>query len=192
VDASGRAASYTGSACLEWAGSRLGEHYAVQGNILVSEATVDAMAEAYERGAGSPLAERLLAALAGGQAAGGDRRGQQSAALLVVAKGRGYGGFDVLVDLRVDDDERPVDELTRLYALHELYFGETPAGEWLPVTEAVAQEMRAALASLGYASGDLAHDLDEWAGYVNLEERVRGVERVDPVVLRELRREAAA
>jgi uncharacterized Ntn-hydrolase superfamily protein len=192
VDASGRAVSYTGSGCLEYAGSRLGEHYAVQGNILLSAATVDAMAEAYERSPMAPLAERLLAALVDAQAAGGDRRGQQSAALLVVAKGRGYGGCDVLVDLRVDDHERPVEELARLHALHELYFGKTPADEWVPLTKAVADEMRSALASLGYASGDLAVDLDEWAGYVNLEERVRGVERIDPIVLRELRREAAA
>ncbi len=191
VDARGRAASYTGPGCLEWAGSRLGEHYAVQGNILVSGATVDEMARAFEGSAGSPLADRLIAALASGQAAGGDRRGQQAAALLVVAKGRGYGGCDVLVDLRVDDHERPVDELARLLALHDLYFGETPAVDWLPVTDELADELRAALARLGYASDELAADLDEWAGYVNLEERVRGAERIDPVVLGELRREAA-
>jgi uncharacterized Ntn-hydrolase superfamily protein len=190
VDAQGRAAAYTGSGCLDWAGSRVGEHYAVQGNILVSEATVEMMAAAYEAGAG-PLAERLLAALARGQEAGGDRRGQQAAALLVVARGRGYGGCDLVVDLRVDDHERPIDELARLLALHGLYFGETPADEWLAVTEALAAELRDALARLGYATGDLAADLDEWAGYLNLEERVHGAARIDPVVLGELRREAA-
>ena len=191
VDASGRAATYTGSGCLDWAGSRTGRGYAVQGNILVSEATVDAMASAFEGDTSSPLAERLLAALAAGQAAGGDRRGQQAAALLVVAKGRGYGCCDLVVDLRVDDHERPVDELARLLALHELYFGETPADEWIAVTGELAAELRDALARLGYATGDLAADLDEWAGYVNLEERVSGAARIDPVVLGELRRAAA-
>ena len=191
VDASGRAATYTGSGCLDWAGSRTGEGYAVQGNILVSDLTVDAMASAFEGDPGSPLAERLLAALAAGQAAGGDRRGQQAAALLVVAKGRGYGCCDLVVDLRVDDPERPDDELARLLALHELYFGETPAAEWIAVTGELAAELRDALARLGYATGDLAADIDEWAGYVNLEERVRGAARIDPVVLGELRRAAA-
>jgi uncharacterized Ntn-hydrolase superfamily protein len=190
VDASGAAAAYTGSSCLDWAGSRIGPGYAVQGNILVSEATVDAMAAAYESAPGSPLAERLLAALASGQEAGGDKRGQQAAALLVVAKGRGYGGCDLVVDLRVDDHGRPVDELGRLLALHDLYFGETPAEKWLTVTDELASELRDALARLGYATGDLVADLDEWAGYVNLEERVHGADRIDPVVLGELRREA--
>ena len=191
VDARGRAAAYTGSGCLDWAGSRTGDGFAVQGNILVSEATVDAMASAYEAAPSSPLAGRLLAALASGQTAGGDRRGQQAAALIVVAKGRGYGGCDIVVDLRVDDHERPVDELARLLALHELYFGETPADEWLPVTDELAAELRDALARLGYATGELAADLDEWAGYVNLEERVAGATRIDPVVLDELRRAAS-
>ena len=108
-----------------------------------------------------------------------------------MAKGRGYGGCDLVVDLRVDDHERPVDELGRLLALHELYFGETPRVEWLTVTDALAAELRHALARLGYDTGDLAADLDAWAGYVNLEERVNGAEHIDPVVLRELRREAA-
>ena len=189
VDAHGGAASYTGSGCLDWAGSHTGDGYAAQGNILVSAATVDAMAETFESGAGTPLAERLVAALAAAQQAGGDRRGQQAAALLVVEKGRGYGGCDVAIDLRVDDHERPVDELRRLLGLHELYFGETPAAEWLPVGGELADELLRLLARVGYASGDLAADLDAWAGFVNLEERVRGSDAIDPVVLKELRRE---
>jgi uncharacterized Ntn-hydrolase superfamily protein len=192
VDANGNAATYTGSGCLDWAGSRTGEGYAVQGNLLVSNATVDAIASAFEEASSSSLAERLLAALAAGQAAGGDRRGQQAAALLVVAKGRGYGGCDIVVDLRIDDHQQPVDELARLLALHELYFGQTPEEAWLTVNDELAAELRNALTRLGYATGDLAGDLDEWAGYVNLEERVKGADRIDPVVLGELRRAAAS
>jgi len=129
VDAGGSSAAYTGAACLDWAGSRTGEGYAAQGNILVSAETVEAMADRYESTRGRPLAERLLEALAAAQAAGGDRRGQQSSALLVTAKGAGYGGCDIAVDLRVDDHPEPVVELRRLYGLHRLYFGETPRSE---------------------------------------------------------------
>jgi len=187
VDAAGRSAAYTGSACLDWAGSRTGEGYAAQGNILVSADTVEAMADRYESTRGRPLAERLLEALAAAQAAGGDRRGQQSAALLVAARGAGYGGWDIAVDLRVDDHPEPVAELQRLYALHRLYFGETPAEDWLTVTGELEAELRRRLAALGYASGDLRADFETWAGVANLEERVDGVDRVDPVVLGELR-----
>ena len=106
VDASGGAATFTGAECHDWAGGRTGDGYAAQGNILVSAETVDALAETFEASSG-PLAERLLASLAAGQAAGGDRRGQQSAALLVVERDGGYAGLsDTLVDLRVDDHER--------------------------------------------------------------------------------------
>jgi uncharacterized Ntn-hydrolase superfamily protein len=187
VDALGRAASYTGSGCLEWAGGRTGAGYAAQGNILVSAETVDALAETFEANAGRPLAERLLASLAAAQAAGGDRRGQQSSALYVVEREAGYDESDVKVDLRVDDHPRPIEELERLYGLHQLYFGETPQEEWLPVDGALRVELRERLDRLDYATGDLAADLDTWAGMENLEERVRGVQRIDPVVLDALR-----
>jgi uncharacterized Ntn-hydrolase superfamily protein len=148
---------------------------------------VDALAGTFEA-TGGPLVERLLAALAAGQAAGGDRRGQQSAALLVVSEAGGYGGgTDRLVDLRVDDHPAPIAELARLYELHRLYFGSTPPDEWLDVDEALATELRERLGRLGHATGELAADLDTWAGIENLEERVSGVERIDPVVLAELR-----
>lgn len=189
VDGQGNAATYTGSACMEWAGGRQGPSYAAQGNILVSEETVDALATSFEGSAGRRLAERLLAALGAAQAAGGDRRGQQSAALLVVRRGGGYGGTsDVAVDLRVDDHPRPVDELRRLYALHDLLFGSTPEEEWIEVDEALATELRARLDELGYPADDLAGALAAWAGTENFEERVRGADRVDPVVLEQLRR----
>jgi uncharacterized Ntn-hydrolase superfamily protein len=193
VDARGEAATYTGADCLEWAGGRTGAGYAAQGNILVSAATVDALAATFEATAGRPLAERLLAALTAAQAAGGDRRGQQSAALLVVRRGGGYGGTsDAVADLRVDDHARPVEELERLFRLHDLLFGETPAEEWLDVDEPLAHELRGLLAGLGYAQEDLAAALEAWAGTENLEERVRGAGRIDPVVLAELRRQASS
>lgn len=188
VDGEGRAASFTGSACLEWAGGRTGPGYAAQGNILVSEGTVAALALTFELREELPLPERLLAALAAGQAAGGDRRGQQSAALLVVQHGAGYDSSDVLVDLRVDDHPLPIAELGRLYTLHRLYFGKTPEEEWLGVDEGLAAELADRLRSLGFASGNLAADLEAWAGIENLEERVRGAERIDPVALEELRK----
>jgi uncharacterized Ntn-hydrolase superfamily protein len=185
VDSRGGSASYTGSDCLEWAGGRIGSSYAAQGNILVSEATVDALASTYEGAEGGPLAERLLDALAAGQAAGGDSRGQQSAALLVVREGGGYAGLsDRLIDLRVDDHERPIEELRRLYELHQVFFGETV--QWVEVDEALAAELRERLAKLGY-DGDLSDAFRTWAGVENLEERVDGVERFDPVVLEKLR-----
>ena len=127
VDGLGRAATYTGSECLEWAGGTTGPGYAAQGNILVSAATVEALATTFEDSAGRPFAERLLASLAAAEAAGGDRRGRQSAALYVVRKDGGYGGTsDVAADLRVDDHPQPIEELERIYRLHDLLFGHTP------------------------------------------------------------------
>src|SRR6059058_4020155 len=121
------------------------------------------------------------------QAAGGDRRGQQSAALLVVEQDGGYGKLsDTVVELRVEDNERPLEELHRLYRLHEALFGETPREEWLTVDEALADELRERLAKLGY-DGELEDAFNRWAGNVNLEERVDGIAQIDPVVLEELR-----
>jgi uncharacterized Ntn-hydrolase superfamily protein len=188
VDREGMTASHTGTGCIGWAGDRSGPGYSAQGNMLVSADTLAAMASAFESAPASPLAERLLAALAAGQAAGGDRRGQQAAALLVTNRGGGYGGADVLVDLRVDDHPKPVAELERLYRLHQLYFGSTPEEDWIGVHAALEAELRERLGRLGYHGGDLQADLDAWAGVENLEERVRGVERLDPVVLAELRK----
>jgi uncharacterized Ntn-hydrolase superfamily protein len=188
VDAQGRAATYTGKACLDWAGGKTGPGYAAQGNILVSEETVAGLVHGFEANVGRPLAERIVEALAAAQLAGGDRRGQQAAGLLVVQKDGGYGGMDdVLVDLRVDDHAEPVAELKRLYGMHQLLFGKTPAEEWLPVDEALAEELRGRLAALGYADPSLEKSFNQWAGTANLEDRVTGVDRIDPVVLDELR-----
>jgi uncharacterized Ntn-hydrolase superfamily protein len=188
VDGAGRGASFTGSKCNAWAGGRTGQGYAAQGNILVSEATVDALAVTFERNAHLELPERLIECLAAAQAAGGDQRGQQSAALLVVEKNAGYGNLsDVAVDLRVDDHERPVVELRRVYSLHRELFGVTPAEDWLTVDTALRAELEHRLAALGFV-GQLDDAFEHWAGTANLEERVSGVERVDPVVLDALRR----
>jgi uncharacterized Ntn-hydrolase superfamily protein len=190
VDREGQAATYTGEECMEWAGGRTGTGYTAQGNILVSGATVDAIADTFDGSAGRPLVERLLDCLDAAQAAGGDRRGQQSAALLVVERDGGYAGLsDVVFDLRVDDHERPLEELRRIFGLHQAIFGQTPREEWLGVDEELAAELREHLARLGY-EGELGDAFFRWAGNENLEERVDGVERVDPVVLEELRRQS--
>ena len=187
VDGEGRAASFTGEECMEWAGGRTGAGYAAQGNILVSGETVDAIAESFEGSSGRPLAERLLDCLDAAQAAGGDRRGQQSAALLVVERDGGYAGLsDVVFDLRVDNHERPLEELRRLYGLHQAIFGQTPREEWLDVDEELRAELQERLARLGH-EGELGDAFFRWAGNENLEERVDGVERIDPVVLEALR-----
>ena len=188
VDRQGRSATFTGRECLDWAGGRTGPGYAAQGNILVSAATVDALAETFEGSAGRPLAERLLSCLAAAQEAGGDRRGQQAAGLLVVQRDGGYAGLsDVVVDLRVDDHSTPIEELRRIHGIHELLFGHTPKDDWLKIDDALGREIRERLAELGY-EGELSDTFFRWAATVNLEERMEGSEFIDPVVLDELRR----
>lgn len=180
VDRDGRAATFTGSGCLHWAGGRTGDGYAAQGNILTGPDVVDALADAFEGTAGT-LAVRLTTALLAADRVGGDSRGRQSAAVLVVSEGGGYGGgSDVLVDLRVDDAEDPVPELRRLVDLHDLYFGRTDPAAVLPLTAELQAELDERLARLGHA------DLRGWAGAANFEERlVDG--GIDPVLLEQLR-----
>ena len=190
VDGKGGSATFSGAECMDWAGGRTGPCYAAQGNILVSAETVDAIAETFEATSGRPLAERLLDCMDAAQAEGGDRRGQQSSALLVVERDGGYAGLsDSVVDLRVDEHERPLQELRRIYVMHQAIFGKTPREEWLDVDDALGQELRERLGRLGY-DGDLAESYFAWAGKENLEERVDGVDRVDPIVIEELRRQS--
>jgi uncharacterized Ntn-hydrolase superfamily protein len=190
VDGRGRAATFTGNECHDWAGGRTGDGYAAQGNILVSEDTVAALAVTFEQNGHLSLPERLIECLAAAQAAGGDRRGQQSASLLVVEKDAGYANLsDVVVDLRVDDHEHPIVELRRLYGLHNQLFGITPPEDWVTVDEILTAELRDRLASLGY-DGELGKAFNDWAGTENLEERVDGLERIDPVVLGALRKQS--
>jgi uncharacterized Ntn-hydrolase superfamily protein len=188
VDGAGRAATFTGTACHDWAGGRIGDCYAAQGNILMSAATVDALAVTFEANAHLELGQRLIECLAAAQAAGGDRRGQQSASLLVVEKDAGYAKLsDTVIDLRVDDHERPIAELRRLFSLHEELFGATPAEDWVDVDDTLRAELGERLARLGH-TGELQRAFEDWAGAANLEERVDGVARVDPIVLDALRK----
>ena len=125
VDIKGRSANFTGDECLDWAGGLTGENFAVQGNILVNKETVEKMAKTFEKTEGR-LADRLLKALEAGQAAGGDSRGQQAAALLVYKENGGYGGLtDKYIDLRVDDHPEPIEKLAGLLDLFYLYFLES-------------------------------------------------------------------
>ena len=187
VDGEGDAATYTGSECMDWAGGRTGTNYAAQGNILVNKETVDALAESFESTTG-PLAVRLIDCLAAAQEAGGDSRGQQSSALLVVQRDGGYAGMsDVVVELRVEDHEHPIEELRRIYTLHDEIFGVTPRDEWVPVDDELSAELRERLAKLGY-DGELEDSFTRWTGKANLEDRVDGIEQIDPVVLKALRR----
>jgi uncharacterized Ntn-hydrolase superfamily protein len=182
VDSVGRAATYTGEQCFDWAGGRTGPGYAAQGNILVGAETIDALASTFEASAELPLALRLIRCLTAAQAAGGDRRGQQSAALIVTQKNAGYAGrSDTLVDLRVDDHERPIEELRRIFGVHQRLFGVTPRKNWLPLEGELKAEVDEHLARLGHDS------LAAWAGVENLEERVDGDKKIDPVVLEALR-----
>jgi uncharacterized Ntn-hydrolase superfamily protein len=126
VDAGGNSAAFTGDKCQAWAGHKTGMYYTVQGNILAGRKVVDDMAEAFDKSAGEPLAQRLIDALKAGQAAGGDTRGRQSAAILVVRESGGYGGQDDnAIDLRVDDHPEPIDELQRILDIHTVTFGIT-------------------------------------------------------------------
>ncbi len=167
VDAAGGSATHTGSGCLAWAGGLTRPGLAIQGNILTGPDVVDAMLAAWEGGAELPLAHRLMAALAAGDGAGGDRRGRQSAALFVVREGAGYGGLDdVAVDLRVDDHTDPVTELHRLLDLNDFYLTAPADDDKVAVTATLAAELDDRARELGSA------DFAAWVGTNNYEMRV--------------------
>jgi uncharacterized Ntn-hydrolase superfamily protein len=185
VDANGGSATHTGSGCLRWAGGVAEPNVAIQGNILTGPDVVDAMRQSWHDGAALELPERLVAALAAGDAAGGDSRGRQSASLLVVSVRGGYTpGDDLAYDLRVDDHVTPITELRRLLELHHVHFDEPKPEDLLPLEGAVAAEVGDLLATLGQPN------LDTWAGIENYELRlVPG--QIDNFVLDQLRRAAA-
>lgn len=198
VDASGAAATFTGGRCHGWAGGRSGPGYAVQGNMLTGADVVEAMERAWLTSeAALPLGRRLLGALRAGDEAGGDRRGRQSAALLVVTPEGGYGGgSDVYADLRIDDGPAPVPELERLLGLHDLYFGRPDPASLLPLNGAALDEVYGLLTQLGHPPAAAAVDavdaaMWDWAGVENLEERLSPGAGIDPVVLDVLRLKAA-
>ncbi|WP_185994904.1 DUF1028 domain-containing protein [Nocardioides campestrisoli] len=167
VDAEGGVAAFTGDRCFDWAGHRTGEAYCAQGNILAGPQVLDAMVETWETSGSLPFARRLLAALAAGDAAGGDRRGRQSAALFVVREGAGYGGRDdVAVDLRVDDHPDPVVELTRLLDLNDFYLTASTPEEREPVGPELFAELERRVRTLGH------EHVAEWVGSQNFEMRV--------------------
>jgi len=198
VGVEGQPATFTGDQCFPWAGGQVGEHYTCQGNILVGEDTVLAMARTFEQTTGR-LCDRLVAALAAGQAAGGDSRGQQSAALLVVRQGGGYGGFnDRFIDLRIDDHPQPINELKRILQLHKLYLFPPDPADILVIDHDVARELQQLLTVLGDYQGASSGSYDEvtraafrkFSGRENLEERWFEDARVDRTVLEFLRQKA--
>jgi uncharacterized Ntn-hydrolase superfamily protein len=197
VDRNGKAASFTGDECHAWAGHIGGEGYTCQGNILVP-GTVEAMSARFEEARQGPgeLADWLVEALIAGQDAGGDSRGRQSASVLVVREGGGYGGNnDRYLDLRVDDDPAPIERLKKLLSIHHLFFGESDPEDKVPLAE-VAGELQTILTTTGYYSGEITGEFDEatrkalraLAGVENLEERWQGhEEEIDRDVLEFLR-----
>ncbi|KAA0563084.1 DUF1028 domain-containing protein [Bacillus sp. CH30_1T] len=185
IDAGGNPATFTGEGCYDWAGGQTGKHFAAQGNILVDENTVKAMAETFESTTGS-LAERLLHALDAGQEAGGDSRGMQSAALLVVKESGGYGGFnDRYIDLRVDDHASPIKELKRIYLMHQLYFKESEPGRVVLLEGEIHDDLERELTRLGYAKErqSLHQSLKDYLHTENFEMREQDENYIDLDVL---------
>jgi uncharacterized Ntn-hydrolase superfamily protein len=179
VDARGGVAAYSGSACFEWKGHKVGQGFACQGNILTGPETLDAMAETFTSASGE-LADRLAAALLAGDTVGGDKRGKQSAAVLVAKPNGGYGGdTDRYLDLRVDDDPEPVKRLVNLVEMHHLYFGAPKPEDQLPITADLARELQSFMRQGGFAQAEPNGLWDDtakqafWAliGNENLEER---------------------
>jgi uncharacterized Ntn-hydrolase superfamily protein len=189
VDSLGRAATFTGSDCFDWAGGVTGDGYCCQGNILTGDDVVPAMARAFESAEGF-FVDRLLAALTAGDEAGGDRRGRQSASVYIVREGGGYGGMiDVAVDLRVDDHREPIPELHRLLKLQRLYFPDEDSLEFVDIDDELASELRRRLGSGsggGYDDG-LRKRLYEYVGTENLEERWTDEARIEVQVLEYVR-----
>ncbi|GLV47946.1 hypothetical protein TJA_11040 [Thermus sp. LT1-2-5] len=195
VSARGEALSFTGSLCHPWAGGVVGEGFAVQGNLLAGPEVVEAMAETFVQEKDLPFPERLLGALRAGEAAGGDKRGRQSAALLVVGEGKGYGGlWDRYIDLRVDDHTEPLEELARLLSLHRLLFEKPKARR--PLREEEVRWVQRVLHGLGLYAGEAHGVFDRETeeaflaliGMENLEERYQGGPEVDEATLDHLKR----
>lgn len=191
VDAKGGSATFSGNLCFNWAGGINGENFACQGNILVNPETVQALADTFNNAQGD-LADRLVAALDAAQTAGGDSRGKQSAALLVVKDKGGYGGFnDRYVDLRVDDNPEPIKELERLLKLYKLYFYKTKPGNIIKMEGDILLKIKKALQKTGYYNGKIdinfedsfKEDLKKFYLTENFDERLREDNYIDNEVL---------
>jgi uncharacterized Ntn-hydrolase superfamily protein len=216
VDAHGNAASWTGDSCFDWAGGRtlgadgrivlgakgaiiVGRNFAAQANIMVSDQTVKNMADAFVQATGS-LADRLMAALVAGQAGGGDKRGMESAALLVVRANGGYlGANDRYIDIRVYDDTNPIRELRRLYRLHQLYFFQSRPEDLIPITPEVVRQLEPILLSepvnqpqkwldapQGAANAKFLQALENFMYWENYDVRVRTDGKIDRVALEDI------
>ncbi len=216
VDAHGIAASWTGDSCFDWAGGRtlgadgqiassgkgamiVGRSFAAQANIMVSDQTVKNMADAFMRATG-PLADRLMAALVAGQAGGGDKRGMESAALLVVRANGGYlGANDRYIDIRVYDDTNPIRELQRLYRLHQLYFFQSRPEDLVPITPDIVRQLEPILlreplnqkekwldAPQGTATPKFLQALENFMYWENYDVRVRTDGKIDRVALEDI------
>ena len=195
IDAQGRTASFTGAQGFAWAGSVQGRNCAAQGNTLAGPEVVESMAQVFEATPG-PLAVRLLAALQAGQAAGGDRRGQQSAALLVKRAGGGYGGFDDrYVEISVYDHPAPIAELERLYAIHRLTYFRSEPEQLVKIDAAIASELQQVLRARGFYPGAITGVCDEallkalrdFMGWENYDERIRDDDLIDLEILADIR-----
>ena len=191
VSTNGDAISFTGTKCFDFAGGHAERNLACQGNILVSKDTIDAMVYAFKNSYGT-LARRCVKALEAAQLAGGDKRGRQSAALLVVKEKGSYGGYnDRYIDLRVDDDPQPIEKLSHLLDLHEMFFEKTKEKDKLTLNEALIKKMQQALFQLGYYQGELSGKFDSstqqayeaFCGWENFEERVLPFPYVDKNVI---------
>ncbi len=200
IDAKGNAANYTGRECFDWAGGAVGDNYTVQGNVLTGKEVITSMAQGFQEYQGS-LAERLIHALSMGQVAGGDRRGQQSAALLVVRENGGYGGFDDrYVDISVYDHQQPIQELKRLYELHRLTYFKSEAKNLKPVDFAIAQELQKIMQKKGFYKGEIhgifdpqtQKSLHDFMGWENYDERMRDDALIDIEVLEDIRKKHPA
>lgn len=189
VDATGNSATYTGAECYDWAGGVTGQNFTAQGNILVSKETVEAMGNTFQNTKGS-LAYRLTQALDAGQKAGGDSRGKQSAALLIVKEKGGYGGYnDRAVDLRVDDHPDPIKELIRIFNLHQLYFEASKEEEIITIDGNMKKVLLDQLIKLEYLPAQeeitdevLFKALSDFIHTENFEEREQETGKIDKKV----------
>lgn len=193
VDMRGRAATFTGARCISFAGGIIGDGFAAQGNCLASGAVVEALASMFASSRGH-LADRLVAALRAAQAEGGDKRGQQSAALIIERPGGGYAGFNArAVDLRIDDHVEPIEELARLLEMHKLYFFAAEPHDILPIDDALGREIASELVRVGAIDAGGSFDdrvrgaLVTFMHVENLESRVREDGTIDRQTLDYLR-----